>query len=696
MELPPEEMGFNDEEYCTLFRLPSEAYPKFKYYRERLKDFYPRLIRTIERLPNGLRSDDELQSLNKRIQSVTSSPHLEIAVFGPGNTKFALQQLLKDYTEYDEERKSLHLTDIEGWNEGEAKMKPFIGIYTMSSSDISKFKVSERPHWLEKRFQCCEHVWFIRDRPNDKKDAILAHLQEEFKMYNTGKIVVFQSEGDALSTTLSKILEEIMVMAFIHIETYMLSVTKVSNLRGNRAITSNELFADFRMSIERMLTDADLLTIYPKETNRSCFGSCLADRGAILLVSKLVQIFKMPGPTIHSFLYDTKFREAITNILLSLHDILESRCKVDQTRSKKEWTLQEYPQDKGNSMDGNSSQSQSKVTHKQMQDEMPKVDIFDAEFEKLKTQIELNIRVIKRAQPTMQILKRQHFELKGILKQTSIHHCTDSEFSEESDSTGLSVKSKDPFETWTQDLRKELTDVHFTTGNLFGNFCIFINDPKIKDLKEEVKRKIEKVLFNFPYEYEVRIIDKPLLFANGHDDANTQQNVINVFKLGMSCRSQGMTEAGTIGLFLKERNEPFGRFFITSAHVVPNRGNQVEVCSGGTDWVNLGFAIEVIPSTEKLIDITAVEVLEALRLNCEVNLKDEQTGRIIRAVVCDTTREQLTKIEGQEVYKMGATTGLTSGIVSSFLPPSFFLVSPKQMSGSSFCTRRRQRCYCVF
>lgn len=179
-------------------------------------------------------------------------------------------------------------------------------------------------------------------------------------------------------------------------------------------------------------------------------------------------------------------------------------------------------------------------------------------------------------------------------------------------------------------------------------------------------KEIDKILmkYNFRDPYNVRVIaEKP------------KHLVRHVYEHGSPIRV--IRRSGTLGCFQENgRAELLG---VTCAHVIGTNdaGQVVEINRNGEEWrVFARTCPEYIIRTAEipsmpLIDIAALRVDDEAKPNCVLELKDE-FGRFCSYILFDNETtdirdsiEQPDELVGKVVFKYGAATGFTKGIVAS-------------------------------
>lgn len=192
------------------------------------------------------------------------------------------------------------------------------------------------------------------------------------------------------------------------------------------------------------------------------------------------------------------------------------------------------------------------------------------------------------------------------------------------------------------------------------------DDEHIASPFDATVKEIDTILmkYNFRDPYNVRVIAK-----------KPKHLVRQVYEHGLPVRV--ICSSGTLGCFRENgKAELLG---VTCAHVIGTNdaGQTVEILWNGEEWsVFARTCPEYIIRTAEipsmpLIDIAALRVDDEARQNCILELKDE-VGRFCSYILFDNETtdvrysiEQLDRLVGKVVFKYGAATGFTKGIVAS-------------------------------
>ncbi|XP_053401040.1 uncharacterized protein LOC128557574 [Mercenaria mercenaria] len=232
-------------------------------------------------------------------------------------------------------------------------------------------------------------------------------------------------------------------------------------------------------------------------------------------------------------------------------------------------------------------------------------------------------------------------------------------FSQSIGSTGaIQTSTKIP-----DNLRREIMtlDGVYGMGTIYGQVEIHLRKME-KEKKTDVQNKVSEVMncFKFLQPYRIiSVLQEPrnlLAFASGRGikspNAHKNDNYRN----------------GTLGGFVRSRSNKKQLYGLTCAHVVHGNGNahDVFILSETEEMILIGKSLPrmtVFPETNytAFIDIAAIEIIEEYRPQCALYLKDEH-GNEKRAEVFEGNPETIVSLF---IYKYGATSNLTKGIVCS-------------------------------
>ncbi|KAL4234672.1 hypothetical protein ACF0H5_006313 [Mactra antiquata] len=267
------------------------------------------------------------------------------------------------------------------------------------------------------------------------------------------------------------------------------------------------------------------------------------------------------------------------------------------------------------------------------------------EFLGILQRMEHNLETTKRVTTVM---KKMTFEIKGYLKQSSI----------KSDILAMDK----PYPKISDDLRQTILrndNVH-TVGTVFGELQILLK-PDVQN-ETNVRKMIARLIndHNFRYPYTVKVLDhypKPL------------------FRQGDGCHSPFLENSrkyrsGTVGCFVKDKNDV--PHLITNAHVVdpgslPSHSVLIEP-NGGRQY---HFGTSTPQNTHRIgsdvlypvVDIAAVTSVndENIISRVDYSMRDENGQTKPVSFLLEITED----LVGERVYKYGAGSGLTNGIIAS-------------------------------
>ncbi|KAL4234684.1 hypothetical protein ACF0H5_006325 [Mactra antiquata] len=246
------------------------------------------------------------------------------------------------------------------------------------------------------------------------------------------------------------------------------------------------------------------------------------------------------------------------------------------------------------------------------------------------------------------VMKKMTFEIKGYLKQSSI----------KSDILAMDK----PYPKISNDLRLKILrndNVH-TVGTVFGELQIHLK-PDVQN-ETNVRQMIARLIndHNFGYPYTVKVLDHypKLLFRQGDRCHSSFPNNSKKYR------------SGTVGCFVKDQNDV--PHLITNAHVVdpgslpshsvliePNCGRRYHFGSSTpqkTYCCGSGVSYPVVD----IAAVTSVNV-ENITSRVDYSMRDENGETKPVSFLLEITED----LVGETVYKYGAETGLTHGLIAS-------------------------------
>lgn len=199
-------------------------------------------------------------------------------------------------------------------------------------------------------------------------------------------------------------------------------------------------------------------------------------------------------------------------------------------------------------------------------------------------------------------------------------------------------------------------------GQTYGKLVLYAKSALSKDDIDEVEHLLKK--HNYGGGFRVKLVQ---------DEKKKQVNNITIEP---GHRIQTASKYGTKGCFAFISKKPLGKtskekqrklYAITCAHCCDSVGSKVECeiydSPGQTRLVTLG-TVSYVLERGKVLDIAAIEVSqEVLNHIPRLYATELKRSNEILSASCSSLYSQI--IPGDKVHKMGATTGLTKGIVVS-------------------------------
>ncbi|KAL4232448.1 hypothetical protein ACF0H5_007141 [Mactra antiquata] len=253
---------------------------------------------------------------------------------------------------------------------------------------------------------------------------------------------------------------------------------------------------------------------------------------------------------------------------------------------------------------------------------------------------------LKNMTTAITVFEKMIFEVKGYLKETK---------------TDFNIETSTP-PLISDTLRQQL----LLMKDVFGVGMIYNTlEVHVKSNSSEVKKNIDDLMqkHSFLWKYTVKSVNQQFQrFGNA-----VHENGAMIKSVYITQSNQTESKTGTLGCFVADDYRNL--YALTSAHVIsrPNVNSSVVFIHGkSSNILPLGqsqseLTIYSDESSNSLIDIAAIPVLNETANSCMIYPKDDQ------GINChgDIYRESLSPLTGKFVFKYGAMSNLTQGIVCS-------------------------------
>ncbi|KAL3857774.1 hypothetical protein ACJMK2_012411 [Sinanodonta woodiana] len=662
------EMTFTDSDSCTSYEVSSKAYPRFRFVQDRLQSFYPRFLNTIEKLPKVLKWMDLVKNIGERVQPLVENKP-EVILFGPKHTLVLKDSILANKSGLEEMDCTVTTFPRTELLKHVSTSKPQVLVYTCSAFEVKKVSL-----YLEKELSACglDSVLLLADFGGFNKEEGQIMLEEVFRSM-PGKArdlwinkVIVNITVQSLSSGISNSLEMRLVTEFQRIDRCLCELLSIRRQFEVVVFKDDYLVGSL---IKGIFQNKELVVDLKEVATNAEDGEyfMLIQKQIIHFIERAVTKqfsleFKIAAGHVHSLLEDFNFRQKCNshvspttwrNIESEVSEIsIESRT-IEDDSSK------EIDEERIKKMETDEEQLTSKREDMSVTEERVKTLIHD--INSVYKDAELLIHSVSES---LTVLSQLQFEVKGVLKDTIIYS--------EDERNMLTIekhgtvegmvtdeqKTEDRFEFWIDKLMI-LNEVQ-GCGDYFGKLVVFISDPSNTEQKRDVFANIRKCLAGYPYDYDVKIMKFKTFADIDRQDGNRNRMAALDFKAAQKVRFQG--KSGTLGLFVKDTSEQ-SVYCLTSGHVVSSTETYpfhvIAEDGSVTEIGNLTWNYQ-----NNMIDIGAVKVHGNLVQLCDLTFED-QYGNQCPYMMLDTGKLPSKKLLGKLVFKRGARTGLTFGIISS-------------------------------
>ncbi|KAK3576590.1 hypothetical protein CHS0354_011267 [Potamilus streckersoni] len=679
------EMTFTDSDSCTSYEISSKAYPRFRYVKDRLQSFYPRFLKTVEKLPKVLKWMDLVQNIGENVQPLVENKP-EVILFGPDHTLVQKDSILANKSGLEEMDCTVTIFPRTELLKHVSSSKPQVLVYTCTADQVKKVSV-----YLEMELSACglDSVLLLPDVKGFKKEEAQVLLKEVFRsMSDTARDlwnskVIVNITDQSLSTGINNILEMRLVREFQKIDRI---IDELLSIRRHFQVVVFE--EDYLVSslVKGIFRNKKLVQDLMDAANNAEGGDYFipVQKQIVHFIEMAVATqfsleFKIATGIVHAMLEDSNFRkncksQVSATTSLSIENELSEIYMESQT-DEDVWS-KETNEGRTEKMETDEEPQTSKRKHRYKRDMSVSVERAKMLIKDLQAVLKTAELLIHSVSESLTILSQMQFEVNGVLSDTII--CSEEErniltiieHGKVAEMVTDEQKTEDPLEFWIDKLMS-LYEVQ-GCGDYFGKLVVFISDPSSASEMRDVFANIGKCLAGCPYDYDVKIVTMPLktnTFADpDQEDGNRNRTGALPFKAGQKVCFQG--RSGTLGLFVNDTlNQSV--YFVTNGHLVSFTGTQpVNVISEDSSIMEIGR--QTWNYQKDGIDIGAVKVQGNLLERCALTFEDWY-GKQCPYMMLDTKKFQrvkrdgklVGKLVGKHVLKRGAQTGLTIGVIAS-------------------------------
>ncbi|XP_053401072.1 uncharacterized protein LOC123549665 [Mercenaria mercenaria] len=251
------------------------------------------------------------------------------------------------------------------------------------------------------------------------------------------------------------------------------------------------------------------------------------------------------------------------------------------------------------------------------------------------------------------VIRKMIFEIRGYLKQTTVN---------------VDIAESDQRELTLEDITDKMRMEIMSTGSIYGMGTLYgqleihlkmnLEEAKIKEVKDSIDQLIKE--HRFPHPYIIKTVNtEPQKFARSFVEQGDKTS--SPFP-----DNNTQWREGTLGCFVKCSEGVI--YFVTCAHVVDPHGKKEHEVYIKKQTSNSLFGMS---STRMIIygngkelhftDFAAVRVLPKQLDMCSFHFKDDCGNNKNARLVHESSSE----LVGSFVFKYGASTGCTKGIIAS-------------------------------
>ncbi|KAL3857777.1 hypothetical protein ACJMK2_012414 [Sinanodonta woodiana] len=637
------EMTFGDSEFCTFYEFPSKAFPGFRYIQYNLISFYPRFQRTVENLPICLKWKELLEDLSRNVGPLEQSKP-EVILFGEKHSMVKTEQIVTDINQLGSNELKRDTFSRKNLHAHVSADKPQVIIYRCSSDQVQQ----EITHLKEELPETgLNNILLLIDVGGQSEQEGRAFMEEMIVTLSDTSWrdkMIINTPGHDLITRISSHLEMCMLKICKRIYDCIGELLSVQRKVGSTSIIKSNLVSVVSKFFRSKIVVQDLMNLAYQRQGKDQF----LKEQIILLIQRVVSEefhaqFKMAAGDIHAMLKEMKFKkECKKQISPSTWLGIKSQLSSVYVESQRSEESMETETETGK----RSPQNRRSRYRKKIRPSILRAKMLLKDLQPVLKEVK---RFLWGVQEALKTLSQLQFELEDILE------------SYIPQTKKLKNDVPDQTKRWTDKLL--LMDEVQGCGDYFGNLIVFILNQNSIAKEQEVKQKIAMCLSGCPYDYDIKFTSKPRTFANLTQSGSGSQIPHSILRAGDKIRwvdKLGTVSHGTLGIFILGKEEQ-SVYFVTNKHVVNGEG-KCYICVTDDSYDEIGTV--KWESWDGYIDIAAVEVNSNMCGNCIFDYENYY-GERRSYVIMKTSEDTLDSLVRKKIFKRGAETGLTVGIISS-------------------------------
>lgn len=612
-----------------------EVYPRVYFFQKRYKDIHERFLNILNKAeyPVLFKNTDVLNNLQE-LKSKLQKP-LKINVIG---RKILEEQDLVITTEPLKRLK--HKTDgdsnSESVEEGFSIVVVYVCVRDFGQNGLKEVEATVR-HVLgcvrkaslflfDSLLIVCQTSMTCTAHEHETfRTRVQEYLKNMFNLHVHADSIVVGTHNQMISTTISQVMEAEIIQGLLlmrrHLNGFLMNGGCLNKRREDVSETKHDLHI-----MQSFLKDRYWLVdiLYESKKQNQPFVKIVLSHMAQMIrcatLGPLSKNMNLPGVICNQLAFELKFEEDVIKSLSKNEDTLNHISKLELSTEKFMPAIKE----------GN------RYRRFPGQEFTPSADLnkdIRSDFQRLEKEL-------SSLQRTTSVMKRMVFELNGVIKQSVTK--TDE------------MKKADESVSVPKQFKDEILEVGgvYGAGTLFGQFEIHFETEKAKE-------KVQNILHRYKLE---RIVSLRKVSKKANDLAGP--HVEHGVPIYSTFSGQEMRfRSGTLGMFLNSNNGEL--YALTCAHVIfdsqyiyiRNRNGENEIFA--TRHENF----TALPGSQPypLVDIAAIQVESSHCPNCTKFLKDDD-GMMKSP---ELSEQRSGELAGQYIYKYGAASHLTRGLVCS-------------------------------
>ncbi|KAL4234682.1 hypothetical protein ACF0H5_006323 [Mactra antiquata] len=609
-----------------LFELEWSNYPRAQFFKDRYLSLQPRFKNVIATLPLGFYDDNLMKDLDAFYKDLKKTPKVLMI----GDVIISQQKLVMVETS---EKTTTHppdtTQDIEGTVDN-CIVKNRVEVNENASERMISMSDEETNSFNEKTAKKSTTYVFEHDIELDMHE-----FREEIRSQT-----LVSPKHNELASHISYIFERRivyrLVKIFSHLKQFM-----VTHRHYDFASVDIVTTTDVEKSIENILYDSYKLTdVVDQVRNEKPFEESELHNGSNAFEQKVMEHLCQSIASTAVKLFATKYNlpESTCYKLLTaaqFEENLASSLSVHTKRTLIQTCMNNVEKWKGMKNGERKCVYADKTPFVETVQDIKK----DINVEFQKTEI-----ILSRMERVVTIMRKMAFEIKGVLSQTKLIDFGDEMFN---------------YKTIGTDVKNELLRVKgvFSVATVFGELEVCIKRETFDDASNEVKTILKQHSFCYSYKL-VRKTSDLKLFIRAE----------SFFEAGDKLEVGAEKRIGTLGCCLPgSDNDLYG---ITCAHVVENSDGEVKVshksretpCDFGSVKGNAFVTQSLANTSIRTIDIAAISIQDHCKNHCRCDLFE---GKMACKPVMYADNNCDENLVGTTVYKYGAITGFTEGIISA-------------------------------